>query len=88
MTIPFSFNIPFRILSTYWQFKDNKLLVNSDKDTPGRSPFALWVDISGKTSKPAVVCLYDGSFAQETQSDTSKNDDDIVKEAMKYFAVH
>jgi len=46
----------------------------------------LWVDISGKTSKPAVVCLYDGQFAQETQSDTSKTDDDIVKEAIKYFA--
>ena len=46
----------------------------------------MWVDISGKTSKPAVVCLYDGAFAQETQSDTSKTDDDIVQEAIKYFA--
>ena len=65
------------------QFKDNKVLVNAGIHS---SPFPLWIDISGKTSKPTIVCLYDGAFAYKIQSDTSLTDDDIVKEAIKYFA--
>lgn len=68
------------------QFKDNKIFVNSDTSDPGNSPYPLWIDISGKTSKPTVVCLYAGTAAKAVQSDASKTDDDIVAEAIENFA--
>lgn len=63
------------------------MLINADIGNIGTSPFPLWIDISGKTDKPTVVCLYDGAFAQKTQGDEAMTDEEIVAEAMKYFAV-
>lgn len=67
------------------EFKMNKI-INTDKDGLGSSPLPLWIDVSEKTAKPTLVCLYDGEFAIKTQADDSKSDDDIVDEALQYLA--
>ena len=74
------------ILFNKTQFKDNKIFVDSDTTNPGSSPYPLWIDISGKTTKPTVVCLYAGKFAQDVQK-SNKTDDEIVADAIKSFAV-
>ena len=73
------------ILFDKTQFKDNKIFVDSDTTNPGSSPYPLWIDISGKTTKPTVVCLYAGKFAQDVQK-SNKTDDEIVADAIKSFA--